>query len=49
MPEKNQKKWEALGTSDPYWAVLSDLDKRDFGWDSAEFFETGIEEISKRL
>jgi 2-polyprenyl-3-methyl-5-hydroxy-6-metoxy-1,4-benzoquinol methylase len=46
MPEKHRKQWEALGTSDPYWAVLSDLDKRDFGWDSAEFFETGIEEIS---
>jgi Methylase involved in ubiquinone/menaquinone biosynthesis len=40
-----QKNWDALGKTDPLWAVYSDPQKKGNRWDAAEFFETGSKEI----
>ncbi|MEM1146036.1 MAG: class I SAM-dependent methyltransferase, partial [Pseudomonadota bacterium] len=41
--------WENLGASDPYWAVISQPDKRHGRWEPNEFFETGHREIRDLL
>ena len=44
-----KKSWDELGRTDPFWAVLSDLDKKAGGWDPEEFFATGEDEIASVL
>ena len=39
--------WEAHARHDPLWAILSSPDKKDHGWETAEFFETGRQEIKE--
>lgn len=39
--ERLRSTWEELGRSDPLWAVLTDPDRRDGGWDVDEFLATG--------
>jgi SAM-dependent methyltransferase len=39
--------WEALGSSDPYWAVLTHPDKKGARWDKDAFFHTGVVEIDE--
>jgi len=41
--------WTILGERDPFWAILSDTEKKDGGWDQAAFFQTGVDEIDKVL
>lgn len=41
--------WEAIADLDPYWAVLSDPDRKHHGWDEDEFFATGRREVTERL
>jgi ubiquinone/menaquinone biosynthesis C-methylase UbiE len=45
MSNRVRKQWEALGKSDPYWAVLSLPDKKGARWDKEQFFHTGVVEI----
>ena len=47
--DRYRQQWEALGTDDPYWAVLTDPGKKHGGWDKAEFFKTGDGEIRRVL
>jgi SAM-dependent methyltransferase len=49
MTDRYRKQWEALGTDDPYWAVLTDPRKKNSRWNKAEFFQTGIDEIDSLL
>lgn len=44
-----KRHWGRLGGRDPYWAVLTDPDKRGGKWDVAEFFESGEAEIDAVL
>ena len=44
-----RRHWERFGRRDPYWAVLTDPDKQDGGWDVAEFFQSGTDEIDAAL
>ena len=44
-----KRHWERLGHNDPYWAVLTDPDKRGGRWDVAEFFRSGVAEIESVL
>jgi SAM-dependent methyltransferase len=44
-----RRHWERLGRHDPFWAVLTDPDKRGGGWDVSEFFRSGVEEIDSAL
>lgn len=49
MSSRHRQQWEALGSDDPYWAVLTDSTKKNGGWDRAEFFRTGEDEIQSLL
>lgn len=44
-----QRNWDGLGEIDPLWAVLSDPDKRERGWDLSEFLSTGRDQIVSAL
>lgn len=46
MSERVRRQWEALGASDPYWAVLTHADKKGGKWDKEQFFATGVVEIA---
>jgi SAM-dependent methyltransferase len=37
--------WDAHAVRDPLWAVLSDADKANRGWDVQRFFATGVNEL----
>jgi SAM-dependent methyltransferase len=41
-----RNRWDRAGKTDPFWAVLSQPDKRGNRWESDEFFETGVQEIA---
>lgn len=47
MTSRLRKQWEALGSTDPYWAVLTHPDKKGARWNKDEFFETGVVEIGE--
>lgn len=49
MADKYQQQWEALGSRDPYWAVLTSPDKKGNKWEKSEFFQSGQKEIGKTL
>lgn len=49
MNDKYREQWERLGANDPYWAVLTDPNKRGGKWNSTEFFNTGKREIENVL
>lgn len=49
MKDKYREQWEKLGTNDPYWAVLTNPDKKGGKWNSVEFFDTGKKEIENIL
>lgn len=42
-----RRRWDVLGTTDPFWAVLTADDKRGDRWDVEEFFATGEREIDE--
>jgi len=44
-----QKHWNFFGKSDPLWAVLTHPEKRNAGWDTEEFFQTGLAEVDAAL
>jgi SAM-dependent methyltransferase len=44
-----RRDWEAIASLDPYWAVLSDPDRKHRRWVEDEFFETGRREVAERL
>jgi SAM-dependent methyltransferase len=44
-----QNQWEQLGRIDPLWAILTDPEKRNGGWDEAAFFATGQNEIAELM
>ncbi|CAN5168072.1 hypothetical protein BH11PSE11_BH11PSE11_18310 [soil metagenome] len=49
MKDRYRQQWEALGSYDPYWAVISDPAKRRGKWNKEEFFQSGIIEIGDVL
>lgn len=44
---QQQESWEKLAKLDPYWSVLSDSDKIDYGWNLAAFYATGKIQVKK--
>ncbi len=36
-----QRSWDRLGATDPFWAILTDPDKKNNRWDQGEFFASG--------
>jgi SAM-dependent methyltransferase len=44
-----QRQWNHLAAADPFWAILSDPQKKNGQWDLAEFFATGRREIADAM
>jgi SAM-dependent methyltransferase len=44
-----QRNWDALGRSDPLWAIRFDPSKKGNRWDVEEFFRTGEREVAALL
>ena len=44
-----QDQWDQLGRSDVLWAILTDPDKKNGGWDEGEFLATGHSEIAELM
>ena len=41
--------WHHLGRQDPFWAALTDADKQHGRWSAAEFYQSGLDEITALL
>ena len=46
---KIRQSWDQFGREDPFWAVLTNPDKKGGRWSEAEFFETGRHDIQEAL
>jgi glycosyltransferase involved in cell wall biosynthesis/ubiquinone/menaquinone biosynthesis C-methylase UbiE len=46
---KIQQSWDQFGREDPFWAVLTNPDKKGGRWSEAEFFATGRHDIQAAL
>ncbi len=47
-----QKNWDQFGKDDPYWAILTDPNKKGNKWEEEDFFKTGrnrIAQVVKKL
>lgn len=42
-----KKNWNQFGKDDPYWAILTDPDKKGNKWDEDQFFESGRRRMNK--
>jgi SAM-dependent methyltransferase len=45
----HRREWETIASLDPFWAVLSESDRKHGRWDRDEFFATGRVEVTARL
>ncbi len=41
-----QRNWDEFGKNDPFWAILTDPEKKGNKWEIKDFFETGKQEIN---
>jgi SAM-dependent methyltransferase len=41
--------WEDWARADPYWAILSDPDRKGGKWELEEFYRSGVEEVARVL
>ena len=46
MLATHKQDWEELATADPFWAVLSEKDKRGGGWIPTAFYARGEQDFS---
>lgn len=46
---RHRADWEALGTLDPLYAILSAGDAKHGGWDEASFFATGEDDVRRLM
>jgi SAM-dependent methyltransferase len=46
---RTKKHWDELARTDPFWAVLTDADKKGNRWQVDEFFATGIKTVDAEL
>ena len=44
-----QKNWHLFGSTDPFWAIITDPLKKGNRWDVEEFFRTGVDEAASIL
>jgi SAM-dependent methyltransferase len=47
--DRLQRNWDALGRTDPYWAVLTDPARKGNRWDEEEFYRTGVMEAERLM
>lgn len=43
---RQRRDWEELSALDPYWAILSDSQRRFGGWDADSFAHNGVEAVA---
>ena len=41
----SQKNWDGLAKTDPFWAILTEQEKKGGKWNKNDFFATGVKEI----
>jgi SAM-dependent methyltransferase len=46
---RQRREWNDLATVDPYWAVLTDPERKHGGWDRTSFFATGEADVQEML
>lgn len=46
---RDRRDWDKFARLDPYWAILSDPDRRQGGWKLADFLATGEAELADAL
>lgn len=46
---RTKKHWDEFARSDPFWAVLTDDDKKGNRWQIEEFFATGVRTVDAEL
>ncbi|MDP8982055.1 MAG: class I SAM-dependent methyltransferase [Acidobacteriota bacterium] len=44
-----QRNWQLFGSTDPFWAIITDPLKKGNRWDVDEFFRTGVDEAASIL
>jgi SAM-dependent methyltransferase len=47
--DRVQRDWDCYASTDPFWAILTDPNRKNGGWDEDTFFETGRQEISELM
>jgi SAM-dependent methyltransferase len=47
--DRVQRDWDCYASTDPFWAILTDPNRKNGGWDEETFFETGRQEISELM
>lgn len=46
---QTKKHWDKFARTDPFWAVLTDADKKGNQWKVEEFFRTGVESVGAEI
>lgn len=44
-----KKNWDHFGKEDPYWAILTNADKKGNRWNEEDFFKTGRKKIGLQI
>ena len=44
-----RRNWDRFGETDPFWAILTDPEKKNNRWDPEQFFASGVSEIADAL
>jgi SAM-dependent methyltransferase len=47
--DRVQRDWDCYASTDPFWAILTDPNRKNGGWDEEAFFETGRQEIGELM
>ena len=47
--ERTRKSWDQFASEDPFWAILTDPEKRHGGWDLDEFFCSGVTTVGAEM
>jgi ubiquinone/menaquinone biosynthesis C-methylase UbiE len=47
--ERLRNTWESLGEEDPLWAIVSEPDKKECGWEMTDFLKSGEEVVERYL
>jgi len=46
---RTRNHWERLASIDPFWAILTDPNKKNGGWDKDAFFQSGVETVDDEI
>jgi len=46
---RTKRHWDKFARTDPFWAVLTDADKKGNQWRVDEFFQTGVDSVAAEI